>query len=70
LVSIDGGKVRLRGEQKKGSYSKDYKAIRLQGIFYGTFFNDNESLIDYVNSQPLINPLVYLGDGQPREFRN
>ncbi|BAZ11385.1 hypothetical protein NIES4071_32110 [Calothrix sp. NIES-4071] len=62
-VSIDGGKIRLRGEPKKGSYWKDYKAIRLQGIFYGAFFNDNESLIDYINSQPLINPLVCLGDG-------
>ncbi|RUT01528.1 hypothetical protein DSM106972_066250 [Dulcicalothrix desertica PCC 7102] len=27
------------------------------------FFHDNQSLIDYVNSQPLVNPLVCLGDG-------
>jgi len=38
-VSIDGGKVRLRS-QIKGveSYWRDYKAVRLQGI-YGTFSN-------------------------------
>ncbi len=63
-VSIDGGKVRLRS-QIKGveSYWRDYKAVRLQGIYYGTFFQDNLSLIDWVNSQRLISPLVCLGDG-------
>lgn len=32
-------------------------------MYYGAFFGDNQSLIDYVNSQPLTNPLVCLGDG-------
>lgn len=62
-VSVDGGKVRLRGKPKEGCYWRDYKAVRLQGIYYGAFFDSNQSLIDYVNSQPLINPLVCLGDG-------
>lgn len=62
-VSVDGGKVRLRGKPKEGCYWRDYKAVRIQGIYYGAFFNDNQSLIDYVNSQPLISPLVCLGDG-------
>jgi hypothetical protein len=62
-VSIDGGKVRLRGQAKEGFDWKDYKAVRLQGIYYAAFFHDNQSLIDYVNSQPLVNPLVCLGDG-------
>lgn len=63
-VSIDGGKVRLRS-QIKGveSYWRDYKAVRLQGIYYGTFFQDNLSLTDWVNSQRLLYPLVCLGDG-------
>lgn len=63
-VSIDGGKVRLRS-QVKGvkSYWRDYKAVRLQGIYYGTFFQDNLSLTDWVNSQRLLYPLVCLGDG-------
>jgi hypothetical protein len=38
-------------------------AVRLQGMYYGAFFGDNQCLIDYVNSQPLACPLVCLGDG-------
>ena len=49
-ISVDGGKVRLRGEPKAGSYWRDYKAVRLQGIYYGAFFDDNQSLIDYVKA--------------------
>jgi hypothetical protein len=62
-VSVDGGKVRLRGKPKAGCHWRDYKTVRLQGIYYGAFFDDNQSLIDYVNSQQLVNPLVCLGDG-------
>ena len=62
-VSVDGGKVRLRGPQGEGSYWRDYKAVRLQSLYYAAFFQDNQSLIDYVNSQPLTTPLVCLGDG-------
>ncbi len=32
-VSIDGGKVRLRGENGQESYWRDYKAVRLQNIY-------------------------------------
>lgn len=62
-VSIDGGKVRLRGAKGEKSYWRDYKAVRLQGIYYGAFFQDNLSLTDWVNSQRLTNPLICLGDG-------
>jgi hypothetical protein len=63
-VSIDGGKVRLRsGIKGMESYWRDYKAVRLQGIYYGAFFQDNQTLIDWVNSQQLLNPLTCLGDG-------
>lgn len=62
-VSVDGGKVRLRGEPKQGCYWRDYKAVRLQSVYYAAFFQDNLSLIDYVNSQPLARSLVCLGDG-------
>ena len=63
-VSIDGGKVRLRsGIKGMESYWRDYKAVRLQGIYYGAFFQDNQTLIDWVNSQHLLNPLTCLGDG-------
>ncbi len=62
-VSVDGGKVRLRGATGEGSYWRDYKAVRLQGIYYNALFQNNQSLIDFVNTQPLTNPLVCLGDG-------
>jgi hypothetical protein len=61
-ISIDGGKVRLRS-QIKGveSYWRDYKAVRLQGIYYGAFFQDNLSLTDWVNSQRLLYQESLLG---------
>lgn len=62
-MSVDGGKVRQRGAKGEGSYWRDYKAVRLQGIYYNALFQDNQSLIDFVNTQPLTNPLVCLGDG-------
>ena len=63
-VSIDGGKVRLRsGTKGQPSYWRDYKAVRLQGIYYGVFFQDNLALTDWVNSQVLSCPLICLGDG-------
>jgi len=48
---------------KCGKLLRDYKAVRLQGIYYGTFFQSNLSLSDWVNSQRLLCPLVCLGDG-------
>ena len=62
-VSIDGGKVRLRNLQDSDSPWRDYKAVRLQGMYYAAFYQDNESLVDYVNAQRLLEPLVCLGDG-------
>ncbi len=62
-VSIDGGKVRLRGGKGQETYWRDYKAVRLQSLYYGGFFQDNLSLTDWVNSQRLTNPLFCLGDG-------
>lgn len=62
-VSIDGGKVRLRKLKDSESAWRDYKAVRLGGIYYGGFFQANAALIDHVSCQPLIHPLVCLGDG-------
>lgn len=62
-VSIDGGKVRLRGHKGQESYWRDYKAVRLESFYYGGFFQDNLSLTDWVNSQRLTKPLFCLGDG-------
>jgi len=62
-VSVDGGKVRLRSQQGQPSQWLEYKALRLQGIYYNAAFQNNLFLIDWVNSQHLVNPLVCLGDG-------
>jgi hypothetical protein len=51
---MDGGKVRLRGKPKAGCHWRDYKAVRLQSTYYGAFFDENQSLVDYVNSQHLV----------------
>jgi hypothetical protein len=62
-VSIDGGKVRLRELKDSESAWRDYKAVRFGGLYYGGFFQDNLTLLNYVNCQPLMHPLVCLGDG-------
>ena len=62
-VSIDGGKVRLRNLKDSKSAWRDYKAVRLGGVYYGGFFQDNLALVDYVGCQPLTHPVVCLGDG-------
>lgn len=53
-VSVDGGKVRLRSRKTKSSHWLEYKAVRLQGIYYNAAFKDNQFLIDWVNSQKLV----------------
>ena len=62
-VAVDGGTIRLRGEKGEESYWKEYKVGRLQGIYQGAFFQDNDSLINWVNSQKLTNPVFCVGDG-------
>ena len=64
-ISLDGGKVRLRDLGESDSPWRDYKAVRVQGIYYSAFFQDNDSLIDYLSAQRLLSPLVCLGDGHP-----
>lgn len=62
-TSIDGGKVRLRGNLGEGSHWQDYKAVRLHESYYGAFYQENEKLINYINHQPLADILTCLGDG-------
>ena len=42
---------------------RDYKAVRVQSIYYGAFFQDNGGLIDALSAQRLLTPLVCFGDG-------
>ena len=62
-VAIDGGKVRLRGGSGEKPYWRDDFVVRLQGIYYGAFFQKDLDLIDWVNSQLLAHPFNGLGDG-------
>ena len=62
-ISIDGGKVRLRTPKGQPCQWRDYKAANLHESTIEAFFQDNESLIDWVNQQPSSNPLICLGDG-------
>jgi len=63
-VSLDAGKIRLRTEEKgKPCEWKDYKAVCLNGTYIGAFFQENQVLIDWINSQKLLNPFFCTGDG-------
>ncbi|NEO69608.1 ISKra4 family transposase [Moorena sp. SIO3H5] len=63
-VSLDAGKIRLRTEEKgKPCEWKDYKAVCLNGTYIGAFFQENQVLIDWINSQKLLNPFFCRGDG-------
>ncbi len=62
-MSVDGGKVRLRTPQGDPCEWRDYKAVNLHKQGVNAFFQDNPSLVDWVNAQPLSAPLTCLGDG-------
>jgi len=62
-MSLDGGKARIRTPKGEVSIYKDYKAVVLEGQGIGGYFQKNEALIDWVNSQPLATPVSCLGDG-------
>ena len=62
-MSIDGGKVRLRTPNGQPSQWRDYKGVNLHDCCVGAFFQENESLLQWINAQPLSTPLTCLGDG-------
>ena len=62
-MSVDGSKVRLRTPKGEPSEWRDYKAVNLHECCVSAFFQDNSSLVDWVNAQPLSTPLTCLGDG-------
>jgi hypothetical protein len=59
---VDGGKVRLRTPKEEPSEWRDYKAVNLHERCVSAFFQDNSSLVNWVNTQPLATPLTCLGD--------
>lgn len=62
-MSIDGGKVRLRTPKGQPSEWRDYKGVNLHQCAVNAFFRANDALVEWVNQQPLVSPLVCLGDG-------
>jgi hypothetical protein len=62
-ISVDGGKVRVRTPLGQPCEWKDYKAISLHQLASAAKFQDNQGLIDWVNSQPLGELVICLGDG-------
>ena len=61
-LCVDGGKVRLRTALGEGCEWRDYKAIATD---WGTVANyqNNPQLVEWLNTQPLANPLTCLADG-------
>lgn len=64
-LSVDGGKARLRTPKGEASEWRDYKAVSLHNQGCAAYFQENEQLLDWVNQQPLANPVTCLGDGHP-----
>ena len=62
-LSVDGGKIRLRTPQGQESVWRDYKAACLCQQSTEAFFQNNSTLIDWVNDQPLAPVVTCLGDG-------
>ena len=68
-LSLDGGKARIRTPEKGPSVWLDYKAVSLHGIRCDAWFQENEALLESVNSQPLapvVNFLNYVAQHQAR----
>lgn len=61
--SVDGGKIRLRTPLGEPCIWRDYKGIRIHEQVTEAFFQDNQNLINWVNSQSLASPLTCIGDG-------
>lgn len=64
-LSVDGGKARLRTAEGEASEWRDYKAVMLHDRGCAACFQENQQLLDWVNHQPLSNPVTCLGDGHP-----
>ena len=63
-ISVDGGKVRLRTEEKGvACVWRDYKAICVNKLSRLAWFQNNNSLINWVNEQNKSFPFNCIGDG-------
>jgi hypothetical protein len=63
-VSVDGGKICIRGEEERGEW-RDYKLVSLHGGLCEAFFQEPERLEQWSKTVPLAPILTCLGDGHP-----
>jgi hypothetical protein len=63
VICIDGGKARIRTPKGEESTFNDYKAVIFAGQGMGGYFQQNVALVDWVNQQPLAEPVSGIGDG-------
>lgn len=64
-VSIDGGKICLRGEEESGGQWRDYKLVSGHEDICEAFFQEPETLEAWSNRLPLAPMLTVVGDGHP-----
>ena len=62
-LSVDDKTVRLRTPQGRPCEWKNYKAVKIHDRIRMAFFQENESLLQWVNQQPLSRNVTCLGDG-------
>jgi hypothetical protein len=62
-VSIDGGKICLRGEKDNGGQWRDYKLVSGHEDICEAFFQEPEALEKWSNSLPLASIITLVGDG-------
>ncbi len=62
-VSIDGGKIRVRGASGGPGEWRDYKAVKLHESVCAAFFQDPDALQQWSEQQPLSPILTCVGDG-------
>lgn len=64
-LSVDGGKICLRAESGGEGEWKDYKMVSLHQSVCRAEFQNNETLIQWVNRQRLTTMINCIGDGHP-----
>ena len=64
-VSIDGGKICLRGKESNGGQWRDYKLISCHDNICEAFFQDPDRLKEWSNTLPIAPIVTFLGDGHP-----
>jgi len=63
-LTVDGGNIRLRTPEGEPCTWKGYKAVCLhEHVVVAASFQENQVVIDWVNTQPLAAVLTCIGDG-------